>query len=77
MSIWPKSDETHVLLDHARDGDEEAVDRLLDRHRDALRRMIDMRMDRKIRQRVDASDVVQEVMVEANRRLKDYLANPV
>lgn len=77
MSIWPKSDETHVLLDHARDGDKEAADRLLDRHRNALRRMVDMRMDRKIRQRVDASDVVQEVMFEANRRLKDYLANPI
>lgn len=36
-----------------------------------------MRLDRRIQQRVDASDIVQEVMVEANRRLEKYLENPV
>jgi RNA polymerase sigma-70 factor (ECF subfamily) len=39
--------------------------------------MVQMRLDRKIQQRVDASDIVQEVLVEANRRLGDYLDNPV
>jgi len=39
-------------------------------------RMIDRRMDRAVQRRVDASDIVQDVLVEANRRLGDYLANP-
>ena len=38
--------------------------------------MIDLRLDPAIVQRVDASDVVQEVMLEASRRLQDYLKNP-
>ena len=32
-----------------------------------------MRMDRTLQRRVDASDIVQDVLVEANRRLTDYL----
>ena len=39
--------------------------------------MVEMRLDRRIQRRVDASDIVQEVMIEANRRLQTYLENPV
>jgi RNA polymerase sigma-70 factor (ECF subfamily) len=39
--------------------------------------MIELRLDRKIKQRIDASDIVQEVMIEANRRLQTYLDDPV
>jgi RNA polymerase sigma-70 factor (ECF subfamily) len=67
---------TLVLLDQVREGDADAVNRLLERHRTAIRRMIDHRMDRVIERRVDASDIVQDVLIEANRRLGDYLANP-
>ena len=38
--------------------------------------MADMRLDPKIRQRVDASDIIQDVMIEANRRLQGYLEDP-
>lgn len=67
---------TVELLDRVRHGDGDAVNRLLERHRAAIRRMIDQRMDRVIERRVDASDIVQDVLIEANRRLGDYLANP-
>jgi len=67
---------TMVLLDRARRGDGDAVNGLLERHRAAIRRMIDLRMDRVVQRRVDASDIVQDVLLEANRRLGDYLANP-
>jgi RNA polymerase sigma-70 factor (ECF subfamily) len=77
MRLWPAGNETQELLDQARGGDGTAANRLLDRHRDALRRMVALRLDRRIQQRVDASDIVQEVLVEANRRLSDYLRNPV
>jgi RNA polymerase sigma-70 factor (ECF subfamily) len=76
-SIWPESSKTQQLLQQAEQGDPDAVNRLLDRHRDALRRMVQMRLDHKIQRRVDVSDVVQDVLVEANRRLSDYLRNPV
>jgi RNA polymerase sigma-70 factor, ECF subfamily len=67
---------TLVLLERVRQGDGEAINGLLERHRAAIRRMIDRRMDRAVQRRVDASDIVQDVLVEANRRLGDYLANP-
>jgi len=68
--------QTLVLLDRVRKGDVDAVNGLLERHREAIRRMIDQRLDRVVQQRVDASDIVQDVLIEANRRLGDYLANP-
>ncbi|MFN7813680.1 MAG: sigma-70 family RNA polymerase sigma factor [Planctomycetia bacterium] len=68
--------QTLVLLDRVRRGDRTAIDGLLERHRAAIRLMIDRRMDRVVQRRVDASDIVQDVLLEANRRLTDYLANP-
>lgn len=75
--MWPEGDHTQELLNNAKEGDDQAAGQLLDRHRDALRRMVEMRLDRRIQQRVDASDIVQEVMIEANRRLRKYLNDPV
>ncbi len=75
--MWPVGEKTQELLDGAKGGDDSAVNQLMDRHRDALRRMVQMRLDQKIQRRVDVSDVVQDVLVEANRRLQDYLQNPV
>lgn len=74
--MWPDALQTQDLLNLARNGEREAVNRLLDRHREALRRMVDARMDPVLKRRVDASDIVQNVMVDANRRLEAYLANP-
>ena len=74
--MWPEAEKTKELLQHIKEGDADAINRLLERHRDALRRMVDMRLDPKIRQRVDASDVVQEAMIEANRRMATFLENP-
>jgi RNA polymerase sigma-70 factor, ECF subfamily len=75
--MWPDQQDTEQLLAAAREGDDGAVNQLLERHRGAIRQMIDLRMDQVIKRRVDASDIVQEVMIEANRRLADFLANPV
>ena len=76
-SIWPDGDVTAELLQNARQGEPQAVDALMDRHRDSLRRMIQLRLDQRLNQRMDVSDVIQDVLVEANRRLQDYMANPV
>ena len=74
--MWPDPHDTQELLDLARHGDAAAVDRVLARHRAAVRRMIHLRMDPALARRVDASDIVQEVLIEAHRRLRKYLRNP-
>src|SRR6056297_1554630 len=75
-SFWPQSDQTAELLVGAKQGNDDAVNRLLEKHRGPVRKLVQMRLDRKVQQRVDVSDVVQEVMVEASGRLQDYLKNP-
>jgi RNA polymerase sigma-70 factor (ECF subfamily) len=75
--MLPNSPETQELLEQARQGEAGAVDRLLAAHRDPLRRMIDLRLDPVVSRRVDASDIVQDVLLEASRRLNDYLRKPV
>jgi len=77
QSIWPRGENTDVLLQAAREGDPDAVNKLLDRHRKGIRRLVELRLDRKVQRRVDVSDVVQEVLVEAIGRLDKYLDDPV
>lgn len=74
--MWSDSAELHELLEQVRGGDAAARELLLSRHRDALRRMIALRLDPAIAARLDASDVVQDVLLEADRRLEDYLRGP-
>jgi RNA polymerase sigma-70 factor (ECF subfamily) len=74
--MWPGQPETDDLLARARRGEAEAVERLLTAHREPLRRMIGLRLDPALAARVDASDVVQDVLLEAHRRLSDYLCHP-
>ena len=76
-SIWPDGEVTAELLKNVRDGQAVAVEELMDRHRNSLRRMIQLRLDQRLMQRMDVSDVIQDVLIEANRRLTDYLNNPV
>ena len=76
-SIWPTTNaETAKLLEQARQGDDAAINQLLQRHRASVRRLVEMRLDRKVQRRVDVSDVVQDVMVEATGRLDRYLQDP-
>lgn len=70
--VTPDSEETKHLLQQVRQG-RPGFDRLFDRHRIALRRAVDLRLDQQLRARVDPSDVVQETQMEAFRRLSDYL----
>ena len=52
--MWPDADETQQLLARAEQGNADAMNRLLERHRAALRRVVDVRLDRKLSRRVDA-----------------------
>lgn len=74
--MWPEQTQTQDWLSRARGGDAAAVDDLLAAHREALRRAIALRLDPALARRLDASDIVQDVLLEANRRLKDYLQDP-
>jgi RNA polymerase sigma-70 factor (ECF subfamily) len=72
--IRPDSDATRRLLEQAARGDATAVEGLLARHRDDLRGFIDLHLDRRVRARVDPSDVVQEAQADVARRLPEFLA---
>jgi RNA polymerase sigma-70 factor (ECF subfamily) len=66
------ADETDLLLGDAARGDSVAVSNLLERHRARLRRMVTLRLDSQLAARVDASDVVQEALLDAARKLVEY-----
>jgi RNA polymerase sigma-70 factor (ECF subfamily) len=65
--------ESEDLLRRAAQGDRTARSLLLDRHRQRLRRMIALRLDRRVAPRVDPSDVLQESLAEAVEHMSDYL----
>jgi len=65
--------DTDDLLDRTAAGDRAARDQLLVRHRAKLRRMVAVRLDRRLAARVDPSDIVQEALADAARRLNDYM----
>ncbi len=70
------SDATNHLLEQAARGDPGAMGTLLTRHGNRLRRMVALRMDRRLKGRIDASDVIQEAYLEASARLAEYLRDP-
>jgi RNA polymerase sigma-70 factor, ECF subfamily len=67
---------TARLLEQARAGDREALNEPFGRHRARLRRMVELRLDRRLQARIDASDVIQEAYVEVVTRLNEYLSEP-
>jgi RNA polymerase sigma-70 factor (ECF subfamily) len=75
MTPTPEPD-TAELLARARRGDADATEQLLERHRHRLERMVAVRLDRQLAPRLDASDVVQETLIEASKKLADYLRDP-
>jgi RNA polymerase sigma-70 factor (ECF subfamily) len=63
-------------IETLRGGDHRALAALFDQHRDRLRRMVELRLDPRLRARLDASDVVQEAFLDVARDLDTYLADP-
>ncbi len=66
-------EDTEDLLRRAAAGEDAAREQLLGRHRDQLRRVVALRLDRRLAARVDPSDVIQEAMADAVHKLPDYL----
>lgn len=65
--------DTEELIQQVARGEPTARDELFARHRNRLRRMIEVRMDRRVMRRVDPSDVIQEALIEADRQLPDFV----
>jgi RNA polymerase sigma-70 factor (ECF subfamily) len=63
-------------LEAAARGDRAAWGAVLAGHRDRLRRMVALRLDRRLQGRIDPSDVIQEAYLDAARRLPEYLRDP-
>jgi RNA polymerase sigma-70 factor (ECF subfamily) len=71
-----RKEDTSQLLKRAGAGDQQAMGDLFNRHRGRLRRMIELRMDRRLHGRLDPSDVLQESYLEVARSLAEYLRDP-
>jgi RNA polymerase sigma-70 factor, ECF subfamily len=63
-------------LERAARGDQTAWAAMLAPHRARLRRMVALRLDRRLKGRIDPSDVLQEALVQAAQGLPKYLERP-
>jgi RNA polymerase sigma-70 factor (ECF subfamily) len=62
------------LLKQARQGDREALGRLLEAQRAALYRLAQRQLEGRIAVRVDASDIIQQTFLEAHRGFEQFAA---
>jgi RNA polymerase sigma-70 factor (ECF subfamily) len=65
---------TH-LIDRLRTGDRQALAAPFHCHRERLRRMVELRLDPRLRTRLDASDVLQEAYLDLAGDLDAYRAD--
>jgi len=70
-----KRDDDDLVL-RLEGGDERALSELFARHRERLRRMVRLRLDRRLQGRIDSSDVLQDAYLEVARRGGEYVAQP-
>ncbi len=70
------SSEVVRVVEGLRAGGRRALAGLFDAYRERLDRMIDLRLDSRLRSRLDPSDVIQDAFIDANKRLDDYLRDP-
>ena len=71
------SQDLESVIEKIRNNDRDGLERLFAEHRDYLKQVVRLRMDSQTRKRVDVSDVVQEAHLEALRRVKEFVRNPV
>ncbi len=57
-------------------GDHTALELMANQHRPYLRRVIEARLDDRLASRVDASDLIQETLLEVYRRVQNENADP-
>ena len=74
MNAHEGSDATALLDRAAAAGDAAAWGALLARHQARLQSIVSFRLDRRLRGRVDASDVIQEAFITATERREAFFA---
>ncbi len=72
--IRPDSAPTIQLIESAASGDRSALGQLLQRHLPTVKLTVFSRLDRRLRSRVDPSDVVQETQLQATKRFQEFLS---
>jgi RNA polymerase sigma-70 factor (ECF subfamily) len=72
----PETATTEALLEQVRAGERQAFEQLFTRHQQYLLRLVELRLDPRLRPRVGPEDVVQEAYLEALNRLDAYLERP-
>jgi RNA polymerase sigma-70 factor (ECF subfamily) len=68
-------DDSEELLRRSAAGDQPALAALWERHRARLRQMVRLRLDRRLRGRVDPSDVLQDANLDLAAWLLGYARN--
>jgi RNA polymerase sigma-70 factor, ECF subfamily len=76
MTGEQSDDQPEPGLREAAAGDAVAWQTLIERHHARLRRMVGLRLDPRLRGRVDPSDVLQEAYLDASRQLPAYVESP-
>jgi RNA polymerase sigma-70 factor (ECF subfamily) len=74
--IENNSSGTGRLVERAEAGDAAARAELFARHKDRLRRMVDLRLDRRLQGRIDPAGVLRDGFADALARLPEYRADP-
>jgi len=69
-------EDTLTLIRQAQAGDESALALLFEQYRKRLRKMIELRLDRRIQGRVNPSDVLQEAFIDLAKQLDNYAKDP-
>lgn len=70
------SERINALVERLKNGDETALGDLFSAYRGMLRRMIELRLDPRVAGRLSASDVLQEVYLDAAQRLRHFQSRP-
>lgn len=76
VSLTMNDETVDDLLGRVLTDDDTAVNQLLGLHRSRLKSMIRIRLNPRLRQRVDESDILQDALVAAGRNLRDYAEAP-
>lgn len=63
---------THELIERARRGDTDSLERLMARHLGPLRRFVSGRLPRWARDLADTDDLVQDTLLRTFRRIEDF-----
>jgi RNA polymerase sigma-70 factor (ECF subfamily) len=77
--MHPMDDSTNntaELIERAAAGDVRALADVLESNRERLKRMVRVRLDPRLRGRLDPSDVIQEAYLDAARRLPEFVRDP-